>query len=995
MKLIYKKLKLLLLLFLLTEAAFAQFTIKGKVTNMRTQEALIGVNVVVKGTNNGVVTDINGQYSIQIDSNENSELVFSYVGFLPEERQVNASTGTLDVSLVEDITNLDEVVITGLASSIKRSNLANAVSTVSSEELTGTTVPQTLDGALYGKFTGANIVANSGAPGGGISMKLRGISTITGSSEPLYIIDGVYMDNSAISTGLNSVTAAARGSSPASTQDNPSNRIADLNPEDIESIEILKGASAAAIYGARANAGVVIITTKKGKAGQTRVNFAQDIGFNQILNPLGMREYTPERVGAFFGAQDSILYERARAEGRLIDYEKELYGNNGLITNSRVNVQGGTDKTKFFISGSRQKEEGIIKNTGFERNSIRANIDHRISDIFDFSVNTNFINSSADRGLTNNDNAGVSYGVALSSTPPWVNLFPDERGVYPNNPYAGSNFLQTRDLSTMNEQTNRFIGGGALNVNLLRTNNSFLKLNLRGGFDFFNTKSTLHFPEILQWQISGVTATQGFYSRGNNNVFNMNSSAFLVYNTNVGNLNLNSQLGITRLDFNQERLITQATQLVGGQRNAEQAAALNAFNRELHSTDIGYVFQQEANFRDQIIATAGIRVDQSTLIGDPNKLYAFPKVSLAVNLNKFEFWNVSGISQFKLRAAYGESGGIPSANAVSLKQPKFTVMGSANIGGRTGSLVDNIMGNANIRPERSKEFETGVDIGVLDNRATLEVTYYNKTVDDLILFTTLPLSSGFSSFETNAGTLNNKGLELALSSTIVNSTNFAWLSRVNFWSNRSKMTRLDVPPFLVGGFSSALGTFRIEEGQSPTQIVGLVPGQGVIKLGDAQPDFQLSWFNNITFFKNFQFSMLWHWKQGGQNINLTQLLTDFGGTSPDFDRDDDGDGVPNGKQRAAAYSKDARPFVENSTYVKLREVGLFYNVPTSITKNVLMGSIQNIRIGVSGNNLLLFTNYNSYDPEVSNFGNNGVSSGVEVTPFPSARRMMFHLAIGF
>jgi TonB-linked SusC/RagA family outer membrane protein len=993
MKLTYKKLKLLLLLLTLSQVAFAQYTISGKVASARTSEALIGVNVVVKGTTNGVVTDVSGNYSIQVPT-DNAVLTFSYVGFLPEEVPVNSNLGTVNVALVEDITNLDEVVVTGLASSIKRSNLANAVSTVSAEELTGTTVPQTLDAALYGKFTGANIVANSGAPGGGISMKLRGISTITGSSEPLYIVDGVYMDNSAISAGTNSVTAAGRATDVTSTQDNPSNRIADLNPEDIESIEILKGASAAAIYGARANAGVVIITTKRGKGGKTTINFAQDIGFNQILNPLGMRQYTDENVLEFFGPGELELYQRAKAEGRLIDYEKELYGNRGLITNTRINAQGGSEKTQFFISGSRQKEEGIIKNTGFGRNSIRANIDHKISNVFDFSINANYINSSANRGLTNNDNAGVSYGVALSSTPAWANLFPDERGVYPNNPYAASNPLQTRDLSTINEQTNRFIGGAALNANIFKTSKSFLKLNLRGGMDFFNSESTLHFPEILQWQISGVTATQGFYSRGNNVVFNTNSSAFLVFNTGTGDLNLNSQLGITRLDFSQERINTQATQLVGGQANLEQAAALNTFNRQLQSTDIGYVFQQEANFRDQIIATAGIRLDQSTLIGDPNKLYAFPKVSLAVNLNKFAFWNLASISQLKLRAAYGESGGIPSANSITLKQPKFTVLGSSNIGGYTGSLISNIQGDPNIRPERSREFETGIDVGVLNN-VNLEVTYYNKTVDDLILFTALPPSSGYTTFETNAGALNNKGLELALSATPLNGKNISWSSRASFWLNRSKITRLDVPPFPVGGFSSALGTFMIEEGESPTQIVGLVPGEGVQKLGNAQPDFQLSWYNSVNFFKNFNFSMLWHWKQGGQNINLTQLLTDFGGTSPDYDRDDDGDGVPNGEQRAAAYSIDARPFVEDATYLKLREVGLFYNVPVSVTKNILMGSISNIRVGVSGNNLLLFTNYNSYDPEVSNFGNNGVSSGVEVTPFPSARRMMFHLAIGF
>jgi hypothetical protein len=268
-------------------------------------------------------------------------------------------------------------------------------------------------------------------------------------------------------------------------------------------------------------------------------------------------------------------------------------------------------------------------------------------------------------------------------------------------------------------------------------------------------------------------------------------------------------------------------------------------------------------------------------------------------------------------------------------------------------------------------------------------------VDELILLANIPTSTGFTNRYDNVGTLRNRGVELTLGISPVNTPAVQWNTRTNFWLNRAEITRLDVAPFNLGGFSNALGSFRIEKGKSPTQIVGVVPDRGVAQIGDATPKFQLSLYNDVTFLKNFQFSMLWHWKQGGQNINLTQLLTDLGQTSFDFDDDDNGNGIVNGVERTNLLGVDTRVWVQNSSYVKLREAALYYTIPGSVTKGFAKGALQSIRVGVSGNNLLLFSDYKSYDPEVSNFGNNGISTGVEVTPFPSSKRMFFHLAVNF
>lgn len=990
MKKVYTALTVMLMLTV--SVVRAQQTVSGTVTDGSSGEALVGVNVIEKGTANGALTDIDGNFKIEVA--EGAVLLFSYIGYTSSEVTVG-SRSLIDITLTEDVTNLEEVVVTGLATSVKRSNLANAVASVSGEDLAGKTNIQTLDGGLQGKVVGANILNNSGAPGGGISMKLRGITTITGSSEPLYIVDGVYIDNSAVSNGSNTVTAASTSGAMTTNQDNAANRIADLDPADIETIEILKGASASAIYGSRANAGVVIITTKRGSQGKTEISFKQDVGFASILNPLGTRPFTSQLVLDDFGADAQAEYDAALAAGRLRNYEDELYGETGLLTNTRITMAGGDSKTKFYLSASRKDEEGIIKNTGFERNSIRANIDHKISNFVDVNLSTNYIKSKTARGLTNNDNAGVSYGVALSSTLPWHDLYPNANGIYPDHPANPSNPLATRDKSTVEDETNRFIVGTGLNFNLLRMENSFLQLKLQGGLDYYNNESTLHFPEDLQFTIGNQ---DGLYSRGNNVTFNTNLSAFLIYNTSVGDIELTSSAGVNRLDQSRELLTVQAQQLTAGQQNLQQGGSLTAFHRRLESQDLGYAVQQEANWDDKLIATASIRLDKSTLNGDANKLYAYPKVSLAANLANFDFWNFGLVSQMKLRGAYGEAGGVPNPNAVTFVQPKFTALAPLNTGGNTGAVVGTAFGDPNVKPERSKELELGFDMGLFDGLIGYTFTWYNKSVEDLILVAAMPPTSGFLNQQTNLGALENRGIEMSLNARVLNNSAIKWNTTVNWWTNESEMTRLDVPAFNPpgGGFGAGLGTIRLEEGKSLTQIVGTSGSSEVVQLGDAAPDFQMGWSNDITVMKNFTFSMLWHWKKGGQNVNLTGLLTDFGGTSYNYD-DILEDGQRLGDARVAAFfsGQNSRLFVEDADYFKLREISLYYSIPKSVLGSTFNGTIDRVRIGVSGNNLFMSTPYTSYDPEVSNFGSGGVLQGIEVTPFPSSKRMFFHLEVGF
>jgi TonB-dependent SusC/RagA subfamily outer membrane receptor len=296
MKSILQRMTLLTALLFLSQSAWAQFKVSGKVSDEK-GEGLVGVSVVVKGTTTGTITDIDGNYSLSVSSGKTATLVLSYIGYASME--VAGTEGKIDVTMKESAARLEEVVVTGLASNIKRSNASNSVSRLSSDDLNGTTRPVTLDGAMSGKLIGANIQANSGAPGGGMSVKLRGISSLTLSSEPLYVIDGIIVDNSQFATGagtraFNGAVSAAN----AGSQDQAANRISDINPADIESIDVLKGPSASAIYGTRANAGVIVITTKRGKTGKTKISFNQDFGQISASNLLESESWTPAKMTA-------------------------------------------------------------------------------------------------------------------------------------------------------------------------------------------------------------------------------------------------------------------------------------------------------------------------------------------------------------------------------------------------------------------------------------------------------------------------------------------------------------------------------------------------------------------------------------------------------------------------------------------------------------------------------------------------------------------------
>jgi len=988
-KFYFVKFLLAFLLFIgVTQADAQVFTASGTVKENSNGNALSGVSITVKGTKQTTTSNSTGNFTINVNS-KSAVLILKYVGYKTTEVAVSADRANLNLVMEEEVNSLKEIVITGLASSIKRSNLANAITTVSAKDLMGTTQIQTADGALYGKVAGANIRMNSGAPGGGINIQLRGLSSLTQASAPLIVLDGVYINNNTQRTGRASVTGAG-----GANQDDGANRLADINPADIENIEVLKGPSAAAIYGTRANAGVLVITTKKGAAGKTVISFGQDIGIGSPLKMMGVDNWSEAKINSFFPAARRAVelgrLQTATSTNNFVNYEDYFYGNTATLLNSRLSIRGGDEKTKFFVSGSLTDEGGIVRRTGFERQSIRANIEHKLSKGIVLSVNSNYIRTNTDRGFTGNqNNSGASIGYNISYVPNYFDLRP-VNGVYPANPYFAENPVHVTDKGVNNALVNRFIQSFNLDVNLFKNENSQLKFRVNGGLDYIQNSTKVYLPDDLQFQRG--QANPGDVLVGKQESMNTNFQAAFVYDWKIKRVNFNTQVGLVRLDFRNDGLFNRGRGLAPGQINIKQATVQEVESQfESTQSDVGIFVQKQMNFEDKIIGTLGMRMDKSNTNGDANKFYGFPKASLAINLANFDFWKIDAISQLKPRVAYGQTAGPVPFGAT------FTSLGGVNIGGLLGATVPTSIGNTNIVPERASEIEFGLDAGFLNNKILFEATYYVKTTLDNLQPLTLSPATGVVNTQSNEAEMRNKGFELGLSGTVVDKANFKWFSRLLWWKNDILITKLGIPSYTTGAFGTALGTFLVQQGISPTTIVGtpaISPGVFTV-WGNAQPDWTSSWSNNITLFKNFDLSVLTEYRSGGDNINLTSFLTDGGGTTKGWFDDSNNDGIPNGRQRDPAPYNNAGRWVQDATFLKIREVGLYYTLPKETLSKSFGNLIQRAKIGVSGNNVFLATKYVGYDPETSTFGAQALANNVDVAPYPTARRLFFHIQIDF
>jgi TonB-linked SusC/RagA family outer membrane protein len=981
--------KLLTLLSLLAAAPLMaqERTVRGLVTDSASGRPLAAANVIIRGTSLGTSTESDGRFVLANVPARDVVILVRRFGYRFQQINLPAGQTELNVALATDPLRLSEVVVTGQATAVERRNLPNAIATVSGEDVARVS-SQSLEHALQGKIPGAVIQTNSGAPGGGVQVRMRGVTSINAQSEPLYIVDGIIMSNVAIPSNQNAVTNAAGGSNPSLNQDAQVNRVADLNPADVENIEILKGAAAAAIYGSRASNGVVLISTKRGRTGAAEVRATQRFGFYQLSNTLGARKYnSAAEAASVWGASAAALYT-----GATYDHERDLAGHTPLSSETLVDLGGGSEATRYYLSGAWKDDGGIIKNTGFERQAVRANLYQRFGSRVNLDIGSNILRTEASRGLTNNDNAGVSFYMVFPFTPSFVNLGKNPDGTFRAHPFVTSNPLQTAELMKNDEIVWRYLGSAKLTVDAYRTATQHLRFLASTGGDYFTQKNDLLFPPELQFEADDGQLGTSLLSNSDNLNVNTGVNGIHTYTPAGGSLTATTSFGTSYAlrDLNVSRVVSR--NLVGGIEIVNAGTSVQVRENRQRVEDVSLFAQEEVLLLgERLLVIAGLNADQSSVNSDDKKLYIYPKVAASYRFER----PAGALDAVKIRAAYGESGNQP------LYGQKFTpLQATQNIRGLPGLVVDGLVGSTKLAPERQREIEGGIDVTMLDNRGTVELTVFQKNVSDLLLQRTLAPSSGFATEIFNGGKLRTTGTEVGLQLVPVSTRDLQWIFRSTFFTNKSTIVDLPVPTFRTGGFGTSLGAFEIRKGASATQIVGNDSVAGdtkveVRKIGDANPDFVMSFGSDLTW-RRFTLYGLLDWQKGSEVINLTKFLYDLGQNTADYANPITVNGTATtvGDNRLAEFPHKTSVYVEDASFVKLREVTLSWDVPQSVMSRMWTGA-RTTRLSISGRNLFTSTPYTGLDPEVSNFGNQNIARNIDVAPFPPSRSFWFGVEIVF
>ncbi len=967
--------------------------VKGTVVRAEDKQPLSDAIVSLVGGRVLTRTGPTGRFTISVPAGA-VRLAVRAIGYRRQEVAVGPDESEVVIALVQDVFKLDEVVVTGQATGVERRNAATSTAIVTGEDIN--VVPSTsVDRALQGRIAGANIQANSGAPGAGMQIQIRGNNTVIGAPDPLIVVDGVIYSNNSIPSGLSSVTVSSRNVNQGDKQDDATNRLADLDQNDIQSIEVLKSAAASSIYGAKAANGVVIITTKRGQVGKPHATISQRVGFSELLRGPAPRAFDTTQAFALYAnsgdpVADStaqVLVRSFLVNGQLpvFDHLKEVAGNKPANYESLLDVSGGTEATKYYASGSWSHDGGIVTNTKSERQGLRFNLETKLSSRFDFTLTNAFTRNANDKGFTNNDNGGGSITYVLAYIPSFIPLTP-VNGVYskPAINYFNANPLQTVQLAKNNETTVRYTGGASLTFHALSSDHSSLNVVAAGGLDFFNQKNKLVAPADLlfeQIQTNPGTVTLG---DADSRAVNWNLNALHTYAPASQAWRASTSLGMQYEDQQLNRSRVTARGVPSGQTNVNQGAVLTG-PVELDAEERSFAFygQEEVlTLQERLLVSAGLRAERSSVFGDVKKYFVYPKVS-----GSYRFPGLLGEgSEFKIRAAYGHTGNQP------LFGQKFTTLtGGQVIDGKVGTVVSNTSGSPNIKPERIREIEGGIDAEVWQGKANFQVTVYRRTTSDLLLSGAPIASSGFGEIIQNGGHLRNSGIEIAAGIAPITTPDFNWTFQTTFQRNRNLV--LDLPDSngfrpTSAGFGLSFGEFFVQPGRPAAQIIVTDDQGNTVFVGDANPDFKWSFINDFTY-RGLTLSSLIDWQHGGFAQNQTLSLYDCNGLAPDG-------GQPSGQARtnACLNTGDGRPFVQSTTFLRVREISLAYAIPRGVAQRLFAGA-ESARISLTARNPFIHTNYFGYDPESSNFGQQAITRNIDLGPYPPSRSFAFNITVGF
>lgn len=821
-----RRLALLLFLAMTSSLAFSQkvsFSIKGIVTG-DTGEPLIGVTVQLAEPRIGTVTDERGYYDLSNDITEGEyTLQVSYLGYstYTEKITINSSNNNLtkDVQLGTDILELDQIIVTGNSPTSTRRQLGNSIGVVGGEKLQNAGTTNAL-AALSGKIVGAQISQNDGNPAGGMSVRLRGTSSIKGSSDPLYIVDGVIMDNS--STNVINLSADAQATGLQGGQ----NRLVDINPNDIERVEVLNGAAAAAIYGSRASNGVVQIFTKRGKSGKPSIEFGTSIQYSALRQKVFLTDH-PERFGVrgndrlettqdrltillTLGLSDATLtannvpfVKAAPANRTLItakypvqryDYQDDIF-EGAWGTDNYLSVSGGNERTNYFASFGYFNNDGIIKNTNFTKYTGRLRLNQTLTDWASMSVGL-ATNYSLSQDMPNGNNFFSPISTMFIIDNVWDLNERDEAGNLKQVELVRVNPLSVLETFNITQRTNRTIGDIQFNLYPI----DGLNINAILGVDNYSLVGNEFHPRLPYAGVAAGFFPDGYVSNATSNVTLINQDLTATYNRDLSSKITSTTTAGYQIQYNRNHFTAQEGRDLSPFVETI-AAATNLFSLPVQSiaqrSVWGYFLQQTFGYNEQFFLTVAGRVDGSSAFSQDNQNIFYPKASFSWLLS--DYWKGGAfnntIGTLKLRSSYGQAGNLTGIGPFD----RFDNYVLSSITGLTSIRPSSTLANPNVSPEIMTEFEVGADIAFFKNRVGLNVTYYNQEIDDLLLDRQLPPTVGGTSIVTNVGKMTNNGVELMLQVSPIKTKDLSWDLTALWSQNRNEVSGIDGILFLRGG----------------------------------------------------------------------------------------------------------------------------------------------------------------------------------------------------
>lgn len=1043
-----KKYLILLLFFFGVFLTYSQnATVKGKVSD-NNGNVLPGTNISLKGTKSAVSADLEGNY--QIEAPMGGTLIFSYIGF--SNREIKVSSLTLNVTLKEDSENkLDEVVVTAFGMTKKAKSLAYASQQINTKDIETSGQNNVME-ALQGMVSGVSITKASGGAGGGLDILIRGVTSLDAgnSNQPLIVVDGNALNND---TFVGNVTPSVGSNSPSSAeQASFSSRLGDINQDDIESINILKGAGATALYGIRGANGVVVITTKKGKNGALKVAFSSSVSFSEVNKYPALqsrwREGTTVTSGGVITLTPRVLSTNAPTASEISFYPGfssgfQTYGplyssaddptikfrnfykdffNTGSTIQNNISLSGGKDKMNYYFSASSSKEQGIVPNTDYGRKTFKVNANYDLTDNFTIGTSISYTNSGGK--MPNSGDKSIMSALSYWSPSIDVNDYITAAGRQKNFTFGtADNPRYLAEVSNLSSYVDRWIAS----VNSSWKVNSWMKVAYNGSIDnYSDTRNRFAPPDLdVATQVKGFVINERIRFKG------LNSTVLVTFDKHLNDdfytsLTVGNQIDDTETGYD---MIRGEGLNVFNFNNISNTTNLYQRNTDTKQRVVGVFGDYKLEYKDKLFLSVTGRNDWTSTLPKQNRSFFYPSVGLSYLFTDLIDKDKTVISFGKLRASWAKVGKIPSPEKVGRF---YYPDGNFPFNGNGGFGISSTQGDQNLVPETKTSYELGADLGFFHDRLHLEYTYYKNNSKNQILPVTVAPTSGISTYWVNAGEMSNTGHEILLRGDIVKSRDFSWKSTISWSANKGKV--LSLPSQLINltfADSGAAGVVsQVYVGDAPGTFYGytwtyqdgkrLIGANGLPsvdfsarkKIGNAFPDWVGS-INNLIKYKNISLSFLLEYKKGGDAYDAGQrngirngslAITDFRNETTVLDgvmSDGSGGFVPNTTpvlinanyyRNSAAYNTASENLVQDASWLKLRSVSLSYNFPSNLISKLNLDSAS---FTVSGNNFLLWTPFRGFDPEGNQYSAGSNTYGFTGLNVPLTQSYSFGFNVGF